>query len=226
MLIFEDEGVYFANNLIDPIKFPGAIAYLTAIAEGTLGAQRELSQKVYVERQALHTSQREYFVKCWPIDTLEPVTVQTRWINRRDRFRRSVVDSPWETLQATDYELDDRSIRFLDREIDIAQDFGRSRAYCGQKEIKVTYTGGFDFSVNSAAIAPLKFAMGQLLEYHVHNMNGADMRIQREDVYQESSTTYFGSANKGSTPGTIAMGGFPEHLLIPFQEYRPYVYRF
>jgi hypothetical protein len=223
MLTFEDEGTYFPNNLIDPIKFPSAIAYLTAIAEGPLGAQRSLSQKQFVERQSLHSAQREYFVKYWPIDLTEPIAIEMRWINCRNRFRRSIPDSEWELLDH--YEVDDRAIRFVDSDSNLFQDFGRSRASHGQKEIKVVYTGGFDFNVVSPEVAGLKYAMGQLLEYHVQNM-GADMRIQREDVYQESSTTYFGVASKGSEPGTVAMGGFPEHLLIPFQAYRPYVYRF
>lgn len=226
ILTLNDEGLYFADGLIDPDKFPSTIAYLTAIVEGQLGAQRELSQKLYVERQSLHQNQREYFPRCWPIDTARPVVIETRWINRRDRFRRAIADSPWETLATNDYELDEKSIRFTDREIDIAQDFGRSRSFHGQQQIKLTYTGGFNFTTNTPEVTQIKFSLGQLLEYHAHNMGAADMRIQTEDVYEESRTTYFGTASKGSEAGTVALGGFPEHLLIPFHAYRPYVYRF
>ena len=226
MLTDKDEGVYYAFGLVDPDKFDATIAFLTAIVEGQLGAQRELSKKLHVERQSLHKNQREYLPRCWPIAQTPPIVIETRWINRRDRFRRAIADSPWETLNSNDYELDEKSIRFVDREIDISQDFGRSRSFHGQKQIKLTYTGGFDFATNTSEVAELKFAMGQLLEYHAQNMNAADMRIQTEDVYEESRTTYFGTASKGSEAGTVALGGFPEYLLIPFHAYRPYVYRF
>jgi hypothetical protein len=226
MLTLDDAGIYYPFDLVDPNRFPSEIAYLTAIAEGSLGAQRELSQRLYVERQALHEGQREYFPRCWPIDTTRPVIVETCWINGRDRFRRAIVDSPWEVLEATNYELDEKAIRFIDSQSSLTQDFGRSRSFYGQRQIKLTYTGGFDFTSNAPEIAALKMAMGQLLEYHTLNMGAGDMRIQTEDVFQESRTTYFGTASKGATPGTVALGGFPEYLLIPFQKYRPYLYRF
>lgn len=226
MLTFDDEGIYFGINIVDPAKFETTIVFLTAIVEGQLGAQRELSKKLRVERQSLHTNQREYFPQCWPIDIALPVVVENRWINRRDRFRRPIADSPWETLGAGDYELDEKSIRFTGRDIDLTQDFRRGRPCGGQRQIRLTYTGGFDFTINTSKVAALKAAMGQLLEYHAYNMSASDMRIQTEDVSEESRTTYFGTASKGSQPGTVAMGGFPEHLLLPFQTYRPYVYRF
>lgn len=228
MLTLNDAGVYYSDQLIDLDKFPSTIAFLTAIVEGQLGAQRELSKKLRVERQSLHQNQREYFPRCWPIDLVLPVTIETRWINRRDRFMRAIADSPWEILQPADYEIDEKSIRFVDREIDINQNFGRSRSFNGQQQIKITYTCGFDFATKTptAEVVALKSAMAQLLEYHGQNMGAADMRIQTEDVYQESRTTYFGTASKGEQAGTVAIGGFPEHLLLPFHKYRPYVYRF
>lgn len=230
ILSASDEDIYYSSGLIDEDKLPGFLAMLTGVVEGNLGAQRSLERRSHQEEQVLHLAQREYFVRCWPIDTTQEPTVELRGINRRNRFRRPMADGDWETLDPQYYEVKANSIEFLDPEVNIIQNFNR-RGYSAaaqQIELRLSYTGGFDFEavdLSQDAIA-IKFAMGQLLEYHALRMGASVAGIKSEDVYQESKVEYFGAIEQGSSPGTVAMGGWPEYLLLPFHKYRPYQYRF
>ncbi|MGL5059031.1 MAG: hypothetical protein ACRC62_03530 [Microcoleus sp.] len=230
ILTASDEDIYYSSGLIDEEKLPGFLAMLTGVVEGFLGAQRQLERRSYKEEQVLHQAQREYFVRCWPIDTTQEITIELRGVNRRNRFRRPCPDGAWETLDPQYYEVKTNSIEFLDPEVSIVQNFNR-RGYSAaaqQIELKLSYTGGFNFEaadLSQDAIA-IKFAMGQLLEYHALRMGASVAGIKSEDVYRESKIEYFGSSEQGSSPGTVAVGGWPEYLLLPFHKYRPYQYRF
>lgn len=223
-----DADIYFSGELIEHHKLSATIAFLTGIVEGELGARRPLEKRSHVEQQTLHLSQREYFVKGWPIDPLQPVAVEMRCINRRDRYRRPIGDSSWEMLRPNDYEVGEKSIRL--ENTNLIEDFNRRSfgSTSARAQIRLSYSGGFDFSAAqlTAEAIGIKYALGQLLEYHALNMGASTARIQSEDVFQESRISYFGSTGKSLQPGTAAIGGFPEYLLIPFHQYRPYQYRF
>jgi hypothetical protein len=225
----DDLDIYFPSGLVDIAKLPDLIAYLSGIAQGDLGAQRPLEKQSHVEQKTLHLSQREYFVDGWPIDQNQPIAVELRAINQRNRYRRPIPDSAWGVLPATQYEIGLKSIRFINPETDLVQGFNRKGgSAAGQLQVRLSYTGGFDFQAQDLAVGAIeiKYTLGQLLEYFALNMNPASMRIQSEEVFQESKTSYAVSAGQGTSPGTTAIGGFPEYLLVPFHKYRPYQYRF
>jgi hypothetical protein len=179
----------------------------------------------------LHLNQREYLVRCWPIDTTQEITVELRGINRRNRYRRPCPDGPWETIEPQYYEVKPNSIEFIDPEVSIVQNFNRRgyQAAAQQIELRLSYAGGFNFEaedLSEDAIA-IKYAMGQLLEYHALRMGASVAGIKSEDVYRESKIEYQAqSIERGTSPGTVTMGGWPEYLLLPFHKYRPYHYRF
>lgn len=94
LLSFDDAGVYYSQGLVSPEKIPSTIAFLTGIVEGINGAQRSLEQQGHSENQVLHRGQKEYFVRCWPLNTLATVEIKRR---------------EWEVIETA---FDDRSIFF------------------------------------------------------------------------------------------------------------------
>jgi hypothetical protein len=229
----QDEEIYYPLGLVDPPKaLAPLVAYLTSIVEGPLGASRPLLRQLRTESHVLHANQRTIFVDGWPLDASEPLSVSKRVINGRSRYRRRIFDSSWQEISSDHYEATDRIIELLPESGQFSQHF-RSLYRCGpgeaQTEIKIEYMGGFDFSADplmpEAAI--IKYALGQLLHYHVSALNPTALRIQSEDVYQESKISYFGNqVRSGNQAGISTAGGFPEYLLVPFRQYRPYQYRF
>lgn len=195
ILVPSEKDIYFPHVNLVGDALTGAIRRAQMVAEGYWGANRPLELTSFTEIKSLSHNYQTAQLTYVPVKTTPVPTVEVRLGKFTDGFGRSFAPNEWTAIAATEWQL----------EYDIGEFFLKSQNQLYRStEIKVSYTAGFDFSIDSPEIREIKAAVGGILSYleslpgkHVTNLNAVGI-------------TYTGE-----------FGKFPEYLLLPLRRHLP-----
>lgn len=189
-----DKPIYFPDITLTGDALMGAILRAQSLAESNMGCDRPLEKSPFKEVLSVH-SNLSAWLSVAPIDESD-FHVDARTGGHKDGFGRTVPKSAWFPLVESDYAIDAST--------------GAIRLGLQVTEVRVTYTAGFDFTVDTPEIKRIKSAIAAILNYQLSN---AYQGLQEVSVEGEYKVRY------GSSSGGV--GTIPDTLLIPFRKYRP-----
>ena len=206
---------------LDIDRLTVAIANAQRMAESTLGAGRPLALTEFKEilsvNKVMQTAQLSY----WPIVNDPPPVVEVRQSTTL-HYGRSLGTSQWHRLQGAEPILNELGTPTLDDEgnptftqaeylIDedgklhlgrgfVGSGFGRSTPY-QTDEVRVTYTSGFDFSVDTYEVGQIKTAIATIMQ--AQSSDQYKTNVLKVTIDKEASGSYGSSGGGGNRKNAI-----------------------
>jgi hypothetical protein len=193
------------------------------IAQGPSGSNCFIEKQVRKEQRTVKATLQTVQLSYWPVSLSDPIVIEGRTGNVRNRFRRAVGVSNWNVIGSGAYVLDDTGHLSFNTGSSI---YGFNRDSVGSciNEIKIQYTAGIDFTVDTPESVELKTALGAMLI--ALSSNSIDFytgqQITKKESYLEVAETYaYPQATERNRGGISTPNGIPDYLLAPFRKYMP-----
>ena len=189
-----DKDIYFPSIELTGMALEVAIANAQRLAESNFGAGRPLEVTEFTEivqiADVVQSGQFSYV----PVLADPAPVIQTR-IRGRTTYGRHKGVSNWYTLPEESYILDIDGRFHLNS--NYAGDFGRTGYYWAD-EAQLTYSSGFDFTVDSHEIQQIKTAVASILV--VQRSEQYLSNVSRVEVFEEVKVEF--PSGGSSAPST------------------------
>lgn len=186
-----DKAMYFPSVCLEGSALLGAIRMAEAIAQSADGSNRYLEIKPYTLLKKNTQLTTEVYLEYTPL-VPDSLTIEYRQGCCNDTWGRSIGAVPLTELPTDQYSVENSIVTF-----------NNPQAY---SEVKLKYSAGFDFTVESDDTILIKSCIGAILEYRQSLLGQGVVRHDGLGI----------SLSKG-----IPSVNFPPELLIPLKRYKP-----